>query len=208
MPMPARNEILKWLYERLKPKRFLHTLGVEQEALQLARIHGIPLKEASTAALLHDCAKNLSTEKLLAICKDHNINLHNNEEYPQLLHAFAAPYVAQKQFGTLPEDVCNALRFHTTGRAGMSPLEELIYSADYAELGRDPFPGLEEARKRLIADLSDGTHFILQNTVKYLESNHSEVFPMTMQALESYKDRPLINYSQNDRRLQKEHIIW
>ena len=42
MPMPARNEILKWLYERLKPKRFLHTLGVEQEALQLARIHGIP----------------------------------------------------------------------------------------------------------------------------------------------------------------------
>ena len=34
-------------------------------------------------------------------------------------------------------DVLNAIRFHTTGRAGMSILEKLIYIADLIEPGRD-----------------------------------------------------------------------
>ena len=46
---------------------------MEQEALQLARLHGIPLKEASTAALLHDCAKEIPFEEMQEIAYRENL---------------------------------------------------------------------------------------------------------------------------------------
>ena len=60
MNSPARIEIIRWLYDTLKPKRFIHTLGVEETAVRLARAYDISETEASTAALLYYCAKNLS----------------------------------------------------------------------------------------------------------------------------------------------------
>ena len=91
MNSPARIEIIRWLYDTLKPKRFIHTLGVEETAVRLARAYDISETEASTAALLHDCAKNLSEEELLQICEREHVDLGPNSAYPQLLHAFAAP---------------------------------------------------------------------------------------------------------------------
>ena len=40
------------------------------------------------------------------------------------------------------QDVLNAIHYHTTGRAGMSNLEKIIYVADMIEPGRN-FPGVE-----------------------------------------------------------------
>ncbi len=187
MNLPDRIEILRWLYGRLKPRRFLHTLGVEQLAVHLANLHHLSPETASTAALLHDCAKNMSDEELLQICDRSGVDLKPNQEYPQLLHAFAAPVVAQEKFGPLPEDLLNALRFHTTGRAGMSPMEKLIFSADYAEPGREPFPGLLEARELLVSDLGLGTLQILENTVQYLRQKKQKVHFYTLEALQSLR---------------------
>lgn len=117
MIYPDRIEVLHWLYSRLKPHRFLHTLGVEQLAVQLAMRHHLSIEMASSAALLHDCAKNMPMEELLKVCDEAGVDLKRNQDYPQLLHAFAAPIVAQKQFGPLPEELLNAIRFHTTGRS-------------------------------------------------------------------------------------------
>ena len=62
-----RQNILQWINSRLKPKRFQHTLGVEETAIILARINGYDPQNASIAALLHDNAKNLSDEVLYKI---------------------------------------------------------------------------------------------------------------------------------------------
>ena len=88
MNSPTRIEIIRWLYDTLKPKRFLHTLGVEETAVRLARAYGISEAEASTAALLHDCAKNLSEEELLQICEKEHVDLDPNSAYPQLLQSY------------------------------------------------------------------------------------------------------------------------
>ena len=95
MIYPDRIEVLHWLYSRLKPHRFLHTLGVEQLAVQLAMRHHLSIEMASSAALLHDCAKNMPMEELLKVCDEAGVDLKRNQDYPQLLHAFAAPIVAQ-----------------------------------------------------------------------------------------------------------------
>ncbi|MFR8087038.1 MAG: bis(5'-nucleosyl)-tetraphosphatase (symmetrical) YqeK [Lachnospirales bacterium] len=185
MIYPDRIEVLHWLYSRLKPHRFLHTLGVEQLAVQLAMRHHLSIEMASSAALLHDCAKNMPMEELLKVCDEAGVDLKRNQDYPQLLHAFAAPIVAQKQFGPLPEELLNAIRFHTTGRAHMTPMEKLIFSADYAEPGREPFPGLMEARDLIFQDLNRGTLLILKNTVQYLHAKNQNIHFYTLEALQS-----------------------
>ena len=182
---PERTEILRWLYDRLKPKRFLHTLGVEELAVRLAAQNQVCVQLASTAALLHDCAKNMSDNELLEICAVNHVNLGPNEAYPQLLHAFAAPYVAQEAFGALPEDLLDAICYHTTGRPQMTAIDKIIFSADYAEPSRKPFPGLKEARRLLLQDLDAGTLFILQNTVDYLQHQNALIHPYTFNALQS-----------------------
>ena len=49
----------------LKKKRFEHTLGVRYTAGALAMCHGVDLKKAQLAGLLHDCAKHYTDEQLL-----------------------------------------------------------------------------------------------------------------------------------------------
>lgn len=190
MNSPARIEIIRWLYDTLKPKRFIHTLGVEETAVRLARAYDISETEASTAALLHDCAKNLSEEELLQICEREHVDLDPNSAYPQLLHAFAAPYTAQQRFGNVfSPEILDAIRYHTTGRAEMTLLDKIIFSADYTEPGRKPFPGLEEARTLLPKDLDQGTLYILKNTVEYLHRQDLTVHPYTMEALQNLSNQ-------------------
>ena len=49
------------------------------------------------------------------------------------------------------EDIINAIRYHTTARAGMSLLEKIIYLADYTSEERD-YNGVE--RMRAAVDIS------------------------------------------------------
>ena len=42
----------------------------------------------------------------------------------------------------LKKAMVNAIRYHTTGRAGMSILEKIVFIADYIEPNREQFEGL------------------------------------------------------------------
>ena len=47
------------LSNKLSKKRFIHTLGVVESAVYLAKKYGANVEDARLAALLHDCAKEL-----------------------------------------------------------------------------------------------------------------------------------------------------
>ena len=69
-------------------RRFEHTLGVEYTSAALAMRYGGDLENARVAGLLHDCAKCLSNEKMLSICKKNHIPVTEVErKNPFLLHA-------------------------------------------------------------------------------------------------------------------------
>ena len=53
----------KCMEHELDPRRYEHTLGVAYTAAALAMRYGADMKKAQIAGLLHDCAKNLSSEK-------------------------------------------------------------------------------------------------------------------------------------------------
>ena len=58
----------------LEPKRYEHTLGVAYTAANLAFVYEVDAKRAIVAGLLHDCAKCLSHQKRITVCKKNNIS--------------------------------------------------------------------------------------------------------------------------------------
>lgn len=168
-------------------KRFEHTLGVEFTSAALAMRYGASVKNAQIAGLLHDCAKCLSDEKRLAICKKKGIPISAlEEENPFLLHAKVGAYLAKKEYGVENQDILNAICNHTTGRPDMSLLEKIVFVADYIEPGRKHVSNLEEVRKLAFEDLEQALIKILSDILEYLNSGNGDVDPMTRKTLDYY----------------------
>ena len=85
------------------------------------------------------------------------------------------------------EDILNAIRYHTTGRAGMSLLEKIVFIADYIEPNREKFGGLEEARRLAYQDLDAAMKYILENTIDFVKIRGRLLHPLSLEALEYYK---------------------
>lgn len=170
-------------------KRFEHTLGVEYTAAALAMRYGSDIHDARVAGLLHDCAKCLSDEKRLSLCKKNHIPVTEIErKNPYLLHAKAGAYLAKEKYGITDPDILNAIQSHTTGRKGMSLLEKIIFVADYIEPGRKDTPDLNltEIRRMAFQDLDRALLEILKDTLRYLNASGRDIDPMTKETWRYY----------------------
>ncbi len=156
----------EWLrreaYAYLAPKRVAHVRGVEQEALRLAERWGADPGEAAEAAICHDITKRLDHDEQLRLCEKYAIMTDELERASEkLLHAKTGAALASALFG-LSTDTAIAIRFHTTGRPGMTTLEMITYLADYIEPGREGFAGLKELRKACYEDLDRAMELALR----------------------------------------------
>lgn len=181
------KKIRKKLEKTLDSKRYEHTLGVAYTASALAMCNHADSEKALIAGLLHDCAKCLSNEKRIEICKKNHIPITEIEKRnPFLLHAKAGNYLAQQKFHIEDKDILNAILYHTTGRPGMSLLEKIIYIADYIEPGRKHAPNLPEVRKLAFCDIDAAFLQILSDTLKYLNDGDNTIDPMTQETYHYY----------------------
>lgn len=183
-----KSEIINKLQRTLKPGRFDHTMGVAQTAVRLAERYGIIPAQAELAALLHDCAKYLpltETRKLLlqsaADVDDAEMGTDN------VLHAPAGALLAAKEYGVEHPAILSAIRKHTLGAPEMSPLDALIYTADFIEPGRKDFPGLSDARQLAEHDLYAAMCMCTELTNRYLESQGEQAHPRSIAMLKNYK---------------------
>ncbi len=121
---------------RMNGKRYEHTLGVERMAAALGELY-LPerVDELRCAALLHDITKNETVEKQLQYCAEFDIMVEASVlGSPKLFHARTAAALIPRDFPEYAtEDIVSAVRYHTTGRDGMSLFEALIYLADYID---------------------------------------------------------------------------
>ena len=181
------RELRKKMEKIQDTKRFEHTLGVEFTSAALAMRYGAPVKSAQIAGLLHDCAKCLTNEDRLSICKKNNIPISELEkENPFLLHAKVGAYLAEKKYGVKDQNILNAIHNHTTGRPNMSLLEKIVFIADYIEPGRKQATNLAEVRRLAFEDLEQALIKILSDILEYLDNGNRDVDPMTRKTLEYY----------------------
>lgn len=137
------EDVIQTLREQVRPylkeKRYKHTLEVEEEAARIGAVY-LPEKidKLRVSALLHDITKRDSFEKQLQYCEEFGIILnHNDLSFPRPLHAVTAEAVARRDFADFTDDeILSGIRFHTTGRDGMSVFESIVYLADYIEPSR------------------------------------------------------------------------
>ena len=152
--MKDTGKLKKELKKSLPEKRYLHSLGVADTAAELAGRFGCDPDRAYLAGLLHDCAKGMSHEEMLSYASSRG---YEPDEVTlgalQILHAPVSAMLAEEKYGVTDSGILDAIRYHTTGRAGMSTLEKIIFVADLTEPGRD-FEGVGELRKASEEDLT------------------------------------------------------
>lgn len=167
-----------------KSSRVAHAKGTADTARDLALLYGADPEKARRAGILHDITKALTPLEQLALCESYKMPLSMFERsHPKILHARTGAAVAERVFGECAE-VCEAIAWHTTGRAGMSTLEKLIYLADYIEPNRT-MEGVEELRALCRTDLDRAMKMGLEMAVRYLKQQGSAINEHTFSALEA-----------------------
>ena len=187
------EEIQEELKKVLKRKRYQHTVGVRYTAQAMAMCFDEDIEKAGYAGMLHDCAKYLSDEEMLVECRKHHIVCSDTEKIrPSLLHAKLGACYAKEFYGVEDDKVLSGIRWHTTGKPGMSNFEKIIFIADYIEPGRKMIPGMEEIRRAAFCNLDEAMSLILENTLSYLEdtskSRKDMIDSYTEDAYDFYKE--------------------
>ena len=188
MKKVSRVELIRTLEQELSYKRFIHTLSVAGTASSLAMCYGADLEKAETAGLLHDCAKCMDVRKMQKVCEKAGLTVSSFEaDSGSLLHSKAGSELAAEKYGITDPDMINAIRYHTTGRPGMSLLEKIIFVADYIEPGRFTAKNLPLIRRLAFSDIDEALMKILYDTLVYLNSTGLVVDPMTQKTYDYYK---------------------
>lgn len=132
-------ELRRSVSEGMSQKRFVHTAAVEEMARRIGELY-LPasVDVLRAAALLHDITKEYSADKQLQICREFGIIISKQDMLtPKTFHAKTAAALIPVLYPDFAdEDVISAVRWHTTGRAGMTLLEKIVYLADYIDESR------------------------------------------------------------------------
>lgn len=174
------DSIYRLIEQHNPPKRKDHTCGVVETAEDLAKRYGADLHKTKLAALCHDLYRGIKEDALniyvkqLALPKRYLNNAN-------LAHAKIAAEMIKKDYGIDDEDILNAVRYHTTGRAGMSTLEKVIFLADSIEPGRC-YPGVDEIRSIAKTDLDKACLMCLERTIDYINGKGYFLDPDTLDA--------------------------
>lgn len=181
-----RDKMLYKLRKTLDAQRFEHTLGVEETARKMALMFGVSEEKASLAGLLHDCAKCMTLSQMVKAARHLPLDPVMKES-KALMHSVAGMCIAQTVYGVTDPEVLGAIRWHTTGRAGMTRLEKIIYLADMIEPHRKPYPGLEELREACLTDLDEALLMALRMSLDHVRQQGKTLHPDTMAALAYYE---------------------
>ena len=193
------------LRERVRPymseRRLNHTYAVEREVAAICKVFAPDMEYTlRAAALLHDITKELPIEKQLQLCIASDI-IYTKEELmtPKIFHSRTAPFVIRRDFAELAtNEILGAVRWHTTGRAGMTLCEQILFLADFIEdtrtfescvtLRRFFWDGIEKADSdsERAAHLKDTMIYAFDLTIKELCEEKKPIHADTVAARNSF----------------------
>ncbi len=166
---------------RLSDFRFYHSQCVADCAKKLAARYGWNEELAFIAGAGHDILKEQPREEALAYFAAHGVTLSPLElSCPKLWHAMAGALYLRETYA-LPEEVITAVRYHTTGRTGMTLPEKILFTADFISDDRD-YPGVEDMRERAKVSLELAMEEGLRFTIEDLAKDCRPIHPDTLNA--------------------------
>ena len=172
-------------------RRLEHTMGVYRECMWFAKSFKLSEDDTYTvaaSALLHDITKNLPEDQALAICKQNGIA---PPEAHTVMHQYTGAPFARAIFGEeiVTDAVYSAISCHTTGKAGMTQTDKMLFVSDFTEAGRK-YRSCQDMREYLHSEcekinrndktalshlLNDITKRIIGFTVTYLVEKNKTI---------------------------------
>lgn len=158
------KEIQEQVKNKLSEKRYTHCVGVMNMCERLAIKYGADVERAKKVGIVHDMAKELSSEEMLEYVSKNNIAITENEKaVPQLLHGKIAADIAKKNFG-FDDEMKIAVEDHSTARPNMTSLQKILYVADKVEENRT-YSDVEYYRNLAFEDIDQCMLEILDYTI-------------------------------------------
>jgi predicted HD superfamily hydrolase involved in NAD metabolism len=178
--MSREQEILAIVKTKMPEKRYIHTLGVRDTAIQLAQQYGEDPNKAMLAAIIHDIAKYADLQWMRDIVKQEQMDERLYPWEHEILHGPVGAYIAKTDFQIDDEDILNAIRHHTTGRPKMSRLEKIIYVADMIEPNRK-FEGVEVLRELAFQNIDEAMKACIKHTIAFLVHSEQPIYPLSIE---------------------------
>lgn len=180
--------------------RFAHIRRVVALATAIAQANGFApsdVRRVGLAALLHDAARDLADEQLLALAPPGN---ELEAEHPLVLHGRASRVLAER-WGVSDEVVLGAIEGHVFGVPSHDLVGAAVYVADVSEPGRGVN---QDVRELAMADLPAAYRKAVASKVEYLRRCGKAIHPSTLSAYESLheeppEEEPLHEYPPDDR---------
>lgn len=175
------NRYRELLRGKLNPRRLFHSECVSECAGVLAERYGASVEKARLAGLLHDVMKNAPANEQLELMPDITpLELLNSKVWHQIS---GEAFLRQNGIVT-DEEILGAVRWHTTGKAGMTLLEKIIYVADFISADRD-YKDVEVVRRLAYISLEHAILYTSRYTVNKMVSQDLLLHPATV---ECYND--------------------
>lgn len=154
------EEITKDVKNTLSEKRYIHCIGVMEQAAYLAKKYGYDIDIARVVGIAHDIAKEIPEEEKLKYVEKNNIEIDKIESVNiGLLHAKIGADICKKKYN-FTEEMQNAIKYHTTGNENMNILAKIIFVADKTEKNRK-YEDLKTVRDLADEDLDKCILYIL-----------------------------------------------
>lgn len=159
------EQIQKEVEKRLSEKRYYHSICVMERCEEIARKFGFDVDTAKKVGISHDIAKELTDEEKLKYCEENNIEVDEIEKKNiSLLHAKIGADMVKKLFG-FSDEMCYAIKAHTTGLPRMDMLSKILFIADRTSKERG-FPDIEYLNELLEKNINQAVLYILDKKIE------------------------------------------
>lgn len=157
-------------------KRYNHSIGVAETAVELAQRFYPELDQVKVylTGLIHDYAKYESLARYQGIVETYQLDKEILLEVEKIYHAILGCYVIQEELSITDEEILQAIYYHAFGNEAMTPLQEVIYLADFIEPNRNG-EIVEEIRKIASTDIKKAIAMTAQYILEYLQTKGDKI---------------------------------
>ncbi len=178
--IPIYKKLIK---QRLKEKRYIHSLCVADSAAVLALKYGANVNKAYFSGLLHDITKQDDEKIQLQIMDSSAIicdEVERNNKH--LWHAITGSWYLENVLGIQDKEVLDAVRWHTEFRKDATLLDKIVYLADFISADRD-YEDVDVMREKCNLSLEAGLLYGLSYTIK---DNAENNLPIGIESVKAY----------------------
>lgn len=174
------------IYRSMSKHRYYHSVSVAKTALEIAKANNLDdilINKVFIASILHDIAKDLSSEETLNIMNDY-FNDEIKEVHPVVYHQFTGSYIVNKEYHINDLDVINAIKYHTTGNSNMGIIAKIVYCADKIEptRGYDSKYMINKCKE----DINEGFLLTIRENIKFLSDKGIKFDDYTKNMMDYY----------------------